>query len=237
MYKGKKIIGLIPARGGSKGLLRKNSKPLIGKPLIAWTIESALESRYLDKLLVSTDDEEIANISIKYGAEVPFIRPGLLSTDNAKMIDVILHTVNWLEDHGLLFDLIMLLQPTSPLRTTNDIDNIVEFLFSKNAMASVSVCKANNHPYWTNTLPYDGCLGNFLRPEVRDKNRQEISATYRLNGALYLAYIDYLKNTMSFIGKEAFAYIMPNERSVDIDDELDFRFVEFLLNNSSLQHD
>jgi len=138
MYKDKKILALIPARGGSKGLPRKNIKPLLGKPLIAWTIEQSLASKYLDKVVVSTEDKEIAEISKKYGAEVPFIRPKELAKDDTPSIDVVLHAIDFLEKKEL-FNIIVLLQPTSPLRTISDIDNSIEFLFSKNAQAIISV--------------------------------------------------------------------------------------------------
>ena len=231
MYKGKNILGLIPARGGSKGLPRKNIKPLLGKPLIAWTIEQALASKYLDRVVVSTDDKEIAEISKKYGAEVPFMRPKELAKDNAKGIDVVLHAIDWLKenDNRKQYDLIILLQPTSPLRTTEDIDKAIELLFLKEAKAIVSVCEVDHHPLWANTLPEDGSMKDFIRREVMNKNRQELPIFYRLNGAIYLAYCDYIKKQKSFFGEKTFAYIMPRERSVDIDDEIDLKLAEILI--------
>ena len=231
MYKGKNILGLIPARGGSKGLPRKNIKPLLGKPLIAWTIEEALASKYLDRLIVSTDDKEIAEISKKYGAEVPFIRPKELAEDNAKGIDVALHAIDWLKknDKQKQYDLLMLLQPTSPLRTTEDIDKAIELLFLKDAKAIVSVCEVDHYPLWSNTLPENGCMKDFIRKEIMNKNRQELPIFYRLNGCIYLAYCSYLQKQRSFFGEKSFAYIMPKERSIDIDGEIDFRLAEILL--------
>ena len=230
MYKGKNILGLIPARGGSKGLPRKNIKPLLGKPLIAWTIEQALASKYLDRVVVSTDDKEIAEISKKYGAEIPFIRPKELAEDNAKGIDVVLHAIDWLmkNDRRKQYDLIMLLQPTSPLRKTEDIDKAIELLFLKEVKAIVSVCEVEHHPLWANTLPKDRCMKNFIRQEIMDKNRQELPLFYRLNGAIYLAYCNYIKQCKSFIGKETFAYIMPKSRSADVDNKIDFELAEIL---------
>jgi len=231
LYKGKTILGLIPARGGSKGLPRKNIKPLSDKPLIAWTIEQALASKYLDRIAVSTDDKEIAEVSKKYGADVPFIRPKELAEDNAKGIDVVLHAIDWLKknDRRKQYDLMMLLQPTSPLRTTEDIDKAIELLFLKKAKAIVSVCEVDHHPLWANTLPEDGCMKDFIRKEVMNKNRQELPKFYRLNGAIYIAYCDYLQKQKSFFGKDTFAYIMPKSRSMDIDDEIDFRLAEILI--------
>lgn len=232
MYKGKNILGLIPARGGSKGLPRKNIKPLLGKPLIAWTIEQALASKYLDRVVVSTDDKEIADISKKYGAEVPFMRPKELAEDNAKGIDVVLHAIDWLKenDKRKQYDLIMLLQSTSPLRTTEDIDKAIELLFLlKEAKAIVSVCEVDHHSLWVNTLPDDRCMKDFIKPEIMNKNRQELPKFYRLNGAIYIAYCNYLQKRKSFFGKETFAYIMPREKSIDIDDKIDFKLVEILI--------
>ncbi|MEA2015212.1 MAG: acylneuraminate cytidylyltransferase family protein [Actinomycetota bacterium] len=229
MYKGKTILGLIPARCGSKGLPRKNIKPLLGKPLIVWTIEQALASKYLDRVIVSTDDKEIVEVSKKYGAEVPFMRPKELATDEAKGIDVVLHTIDWIEKNDQLYDLVMLLQPTSPLRKSEDIDKAIELLILKKAKAIVSVCEVDHHPLWANILPEDGCMKGFIKTEIMNKSRQELPVFYRLNGAIYFAYCNYLKRQKSFFGRDTFAYIMPQERSIDIDDEIDFKLAEFLM--------
>jgi N-acylneuraminate cytidylyltransferase/CMP-N,N'-diacetyllegionaminic acid synthase len=231
MYQEKSILALIPARGGSKGLPRKNIRPLSGKPLIAWTIEQSMKSRYLDRVIVNTDDKEITKISKEYGAEVPFIRPKELARDEAKGIDVVLHTIDWLKenDKGKKYDLIMLLQPTSPLRKYEDIDKAIELLFLKEAKAIVSVSEVDHHPLWSNTLPEDKSMRNFIKKEIKNKNRQELPVFYRLNGAIYLAYCDYIKEKKSFIGKDTFAYIMSRERSIDIDDEIDLRLASLLL--------
>jgi len=228
MYKGKSVLGLIPARGGSKGLPRKNIKPLLGKPLIAYTIEQALASKHLDRVIVSTDSEEIAEVSRKYGAEVPFMRPKELATDEAKSINVVLHVIKWMEENDKSYDLLMLLQPTSPLRTVEDIDKAIELLLEKEANAIISVCEVEQHSYWSNVLPPDGCMKNFIRPEVTNKNRQELPLFYRLNGAIYLVYWDYLKQEKTFFGDKTFAYIMPRERSIDIDEEIDFILAELI---------
>lgn len=234
MNNGGKILGIIPARGGSKGLPGKNILPLLGKPLILWTIEQAFLSRYLDKIIVSTEDEEIAEIVKKNGAEVPFIRPVELATDHAKGIDVVIHAIDWFETNKNYFDMVMLLQPTSPLRTSQDIDNAVECLFLKKAKGVVSICETEHPPLWSNSLPADGCMKDFLRPEILNKNRQEIQVFYRINGAIYLADCNYLKSQKSFFGKETYAYVMPKERSIDIDTDIDFKFAEFLLQRIQL---
>lgn len=229
MYKGKRFLGIIPARGGSKGLPGKNIRCLLDKPLIAWTIEQALAGRYLDRVIVTTDDKEIAAISKKYGADVPFMRPEELADDEAKTIDVVLHAISRLELEKGNYDLAVLLQPTSPLREAGDIDGAIELLFLRNAQAVISVCKAEHHPFWTNTLPSDGCMKDFIRPEIKHKHRQQLPDFYRLNGAIYAAYCSYLKAQKDFFGAETYSYIMPEGRSVDIDSELDFKFAEFLL--------
>lgn len=231
MYKEKSILALIPARGGSKGLPRKNIVPLLGKPLIAWTIEGALSSKYLDGIIVSTDDKEIAQIARKYGAEVPFKRPKHLARDSSKGIDVVLHAINWFEKKGNQYDLLMLLQPTSPLRTVEDIDGSVEYFFAKQGDVVVSVCEAEHNPLWTNTLPDDMCLKKFINLKVSGLNRQELPKYYRLNGSIYLARWEYLKKRKNYFGEYSFAYIMPKEKSIDIDDLFDLKLAEYFLTN------
>lgn len=202
---------------------------MAGKPLIVWTIDAARSSRYVDRVVVSTDDEEIASVARTFRADVPFLRPGELATDESRPMDALLHAVTALEAAGDRYDFVMLLQPTSPLRTARDIDSAAELLFSINAGAVVSVCEAEHHPYWSNTLQPDGNMKDFLRPEISNSNRQELPIFYRLNGALYMASSDYLKAKRSFMNDDTYAYIMPRERSVDIDTAFDFAFAELLL--------
>jgi N-acylneuraminate cytidylyltransferase/CMP-N,N'-diacetyllegionaminic acid synthase len=209
----------------------KNIKLLCGKPLIAWTIDHAKKSKYLDDILVSTDCEKIADISKKYDANVSFLRPEELATDDAKAIDVIIHAIDYLEGQGCLYDLVMYLQPTSPLREPEDIDCAIESLFSSNAQVVVGVCEAEYPSYAMNILPPDGCMKHFLKPELINKNRQDLPIEYRINGAIYLVYSNYLKLQRSLFGEETYAYIIPRERSVDIDNEIDFKFAEFILNS------
>jgi CMP-N,N'-diacetyllegionaminic acid synthase len=229
VYEDKTIVGFIPARGGSKGLPNKNILPLLGKPLISWTIEQAKNSLYIDKIIVSTEDEEIAGISRKYGAQVPFLRPAHIATDDAKTIDAVLHALGWFESMKEFCDLLIVLQPTSPLRTAEDIDRAVELLFSKKAQSVVSVCEVGHHPYLSNTLPENHSLKDFLKPEVINTRRQDMPSFYRLNGAIYLSYCEHLQKEKHFFGDNSYAYIMPKERSIDIDNEIDFKFAEFLL--------
>lgn len=232
MYNGKRILTIIPARGGSKGLPGKNIRDLSGKPLIAWSIDAALKSRYLDKILVSTDSTEIAGVAKQFHAEVPFLRPAHLATDEAKSIDAVSHAIKWLEEHGQSFDLVMILQPTSPLRTTRDIDAAIELFFQKNASAVISVAPCDHHPWWTNSLPEDGNMESFLRPEALS-NRQGLPQYYRLNGAIYLAEITFLMENGSFFSPRTFAYLMPASSSIDIDTHLDFKLADLILAEES----
>jgi len=228
VYKNKKILALITARGGSKRFPHKNIKRFAGKPLIAWTIEQARRSKYIDRIIVSTDSMKIAKIARKYRAEVPFLRPKRLSTDKAKSVDVVVHTIEWVERNNENYDLLILLQPTSPLRKAEDIDNAVRLLFQKRAKSVVSLCQAEARPWRCNTLPKSASMRNFLRPEIVHKNRRNLPRLYKLNGAIYLTYCNYFKRKRSFFGKDTYAYVMPNAKSVDIDSEADFRLAEIL---------
>jgi len=228
MYNNKKVLAIIPARGGSKRLPGKNILDLNGKPLIAWTIEAAKKSINIDKLIVSTDDNNIANISKRYGAEVPFMRPKELSSDTASSIDVILHAINFYKEKNLEFEYVLLLQPTSPLRITEDIDNAFKIL-DNNTKAIVSVCETEHSPLWSNTLPDDLSMKDFISSEIKNKRSQDLHKYYRLNGAIYIAGIEYLKNNNGFLGTNTKAFIMPQERSVDIDSEVDFKLVKTII--------
>ena len=232
MFKGKKILGLIPARGGSKGLPQKNVKSLLGKPLIAWTFEQSLASKYLDQVIVSTDDKEIASVSERFGVKVPFVRSEELATDEARMVDVVLHAINWFENNDRIYDLIVLLQPTSPTRITGDIDNAIELLFKKGASSIISVCEDGYPPFLSNTLPEDGSMKNFVKDEHLGKNRQELPQSFRINGAVYVVYSDYLKKEKEFLGNNTYAYTMPGNRSIDIDNMIDFKLAELILQES-----
>ncbi len=207
----------------------KNIRSLCGEPLIAWTIREAKRSKYLDEVLVSTDCERTAGISRTYGATVPFLRPERLATDTAKAMEVILHALDYLQRRGQWYDLLMYLQPTSPLRTAEDIDVATEVLLSSNAKAIVSVSEADMNPNTVNILPSDRCMKNFLKPEFANTNRQDHQVYYRINGAIYLAFSQYLKSHKTFFGNETYAYVMSRDRSIDIDNEIDFKFAEIML--------
>jgi len=230
MISDKNVLAIIPARSGSKGLPGKNMKELCGKPLIAWSIEQAKSCNDVDRIVVSTDDRGIAEVAKKYGAELPFMRPAELANDTASTIDVIFHTIGWLKKYkDYQAGYILLLQPTSPLRTVEDIRAAIQMLKDENARAVVSVCETDHHPWWSNTLPEDGNMKDFIRPEIRNKRRQELPVFYRLNGAIYLADTDYLYKHNGFFGPDTFAYKMLKNRSVDIDSDVDFKLAALLV--------
>lgn len=220
-----KYLAIIPARGGSKRLPRKNVLNLCGKPLISYSIEAGLKSKYIDKVIVSSDDEEILNISSKLRAET-IKRPDELSSDTATTFDAIKHTIDNVEK----YDYVVLLQPTSPLRNEKHIDEAIEFLEEKKASAIISVCEVEHSPLWSNTLPKNGSMNNFLKEEVLNKRSQDLEKYYRLNGAIYICRTDLLLKEKSFFLKEdIFAYIMAKKYSIDIDEDIDFKIAEIFM--------
>ncbi|MBP1908189.1 cytidylyltransferase domain-containing protein [Methanolobus bombayensis] len=222
-----KIIGIIPARGGSKGVPGKNAKELAGKPLIAYTIEAALASKYLDQVFVSTDDIEISNISEKYKANV-IKRPSELAKDNSPTIDAIFHAIDTIQNQNIEVGMVVLLQPTSPLRTTFDIDKAIELFSEKKCESLVSVCEAEHPPFW-----YSQIEAGYLKPLMNEKylkmRRQDLPRTYLPNGAIYISIPSTLKKFNGFYCSKTIPYIMPLQRSIDIDNEIDFMTVETIL--------
>lgn len=223
-----KILAIIPARSGSKGLKDKNIKDLNGKPLIAHTIEVAKKSNLFSDIIVSTDSERYAEISRKYGAIVPFLRSEELSSDTASSTDVILDVLKKMEDLGKKYDSFILLQPTSPLRTIEDLQGAYKLYKEKRANAVISVCEMEHSPLWSNTLPENLSLDNFLKKE-NDDNRQKLPIYYRLNGAIYISNVKYFTKYNDFYYKNSYAYIMSKRNSIDIDDEFDFKIAEILM--------
>ena len=218
----KTFLAIIPARGGSKRLPRKNILDLCGKPLISWSIEAALKSKYISKVVVSSDDEEILNISSNFGADI-IKRPYELANDTATTFDTVKHTIDNFEN----YDYIVLLQPTSPLRNVKHIDEAIELLEEKQADAIVSVSEMDHSPLWSNILPEDGNMRGFLREEILNKRSQDLEKYYRLNGAVYICKTDKLLENKSFFLKDnIFAYIMDRKSSIDIDEEIDFLFAQ-----------
>jgi len=225
------FLAIIPARGGSKRLPNKNVLGLVGKPLIAWSIEAARNTNNISEVVVSTDSLDIKKIAEEYGANVPFIRPENLSDDTSNSFDVVKHCIEFYQtNYNQTFDYTILLQPTSPLRTNFDIENAIKLLIEKNADAVISVCEVEHSPLWTNTIDNTRSLDNFLRDEIKSKRSQDLPTYYRINGALYICKTsELLKQKTFFLTKNSFAYIMPKEKSVDIDTLLDFKMAEFLL--------
>lgn len=226
------IAGLILARGGSKAIPRKNVLNVGGKPLIAWTIEAAMNSGYLDRIIVSTDDDEIAEVAREWGAETPFIRPAELAQDDSPPVPAMVHAIDWIESHGDdTVDYAMLLQPTSPLRTAEDIDGAVELSVEKRAESVVSVCPTHAHPYWTKCIGDDGVLENFVKRPSGYVQRQSLPPAYVLNGSIYLATRELVRERHMLITKTTYAYIMPEERSFDIDTPWDMHLADLILSN------
>jgi CMP-N,N'-diacetyllegionaminic acid synthase len=225
-----KIIGLITARGGSKAIPRKNIKLLAGRPMIAWTIEAALQSRNLCRVIVSTDDEETVQISRTWGAEVPFIRPSRLAEDDSPHMLTVEHAIQWLEEHNNERpDYLMLLQPTSPLRTTEDIDAASQIAIERNAISVVSVCRTSHHPYLSKEIMEDGTLADFMPADVAYLRRQDLPPAYVLNGAIYLARRESILDNHTFLPAGVYAYIMPPERSLDVDSPWDSYLADLIL--------
>ena len=221
------MIAVIPARGGSKGVPGKNIKDLYGKPLIAYTIEAALNAKYISEVIVSTDDEEIAKVAQKYGAKVPFLRPATLATDNAQAIDSYIYTVERLNrDFGYKINDFIVLLPTTPLRVSEDIDNAAKMYVNKKADSVISYVEGcspitgfkylNDDHSFEHNFPYSLA------------NRQEMKKAFIPNGAVYVFKLSLLKGG-SYFSDKSYAYVMPQSRSIDIDTTQDFEYVEFIL--------
>jgi len=223
MIGNKRILGLIPARGGSKGIPRKNVRLLGGKPLIAWTIDEAKKSKYIDRLVVSTDDHEIAEIARKYGADVPFMRPAELATDTARGVDVVLHALHKLPE----YDAVILLQPTSPFRTTADIDGAIEH-WAAFGRSVVGITEAPKSPYWMYQLRGDGSLKELLQQPPNAANRQELPRAYVLNGAIYVGGREELMRNGGFLTSVSQGFLMANEHSIDVDTEIDWDLIALI---------
>jgi len=233
MLKNKKILAIIPARGGSKGVPRKNIRNLAGKPLIAWTIEEGKKSKYIDRLIVSSEDSEIIEVAKAYGCDVPFIRPQDLASDETPGIDPVIHALKLLPN----YDYVVLLQPTSPLRIVEDIDACIERLFETMAPSCVSVTKPEKSPFWMYTLKEKGLMEPLIQQNAIVTRRQDLPDVYALNGAVYVARTEWLLETKTFLTEETTAYIMSKSRSFDIDTEEDFSLCDWMMSRrESLQN-
>jgi CMP-N-acetylneuraminic acid synthetase len=224
MYKGKTFLAVIPARGGSKRLPRKNVLDLNGKPLIAYSIEAGLKSKYIDKVIVTSDDDEILEIAKKYKSNT-IKRSAKLASDTATTFDTVKHVIDNCEEYNY----IILLQPTSPLRDDKNIDQAIELLDSKKADAVVSVCEMCHSPLWANTLDNSLSMKGFLRDELVNKRSQDLEKNYIVNGAIYICKTNkFLKEESFFLKDNIFAYQMNRKESIDIDDEMDFKIAQAL---------
>jgi len=225
LLKKKKYLAVILARGGSKRLPRKNLRRLNGKPLIAHTIISALKCQHLDEIIVSSDDKEILKVSKKYGAKT-ITRPKHLASDRAKSSHALKHVI----ENSPNFEYMVMLQPTSPLRNEKHINDAIHLLEKKNASAVVSVCKTEHNPLWSNTLPKNFSMQGFFNNNVFNKRSQDLKSYYRLNGAIYICKINsFLKEKSFFLKKKIYAFEMPQEESIDIDTEFDFKMAKALM--------
>jgi len=231
MKENSKFLGVITARGGSKRLKRKNALLLLGKPLIAYVIEAAKKSKLLDRVIVTTDDEEIANTAKEYGAEVPFMRPDELATDTASSEDVVRHAVEWLEkNEGYNCDFVVTLQPTSPLVDGSHIDTCIEKMTELNCDSVISVIETPYPPYWMYKENADR-LKPFLQDKIEydNKHRTELEKTYQANGAVYVTKRDVLMNENRIIGKDCGFIVMNRKDSIDIDTIYDFKVAETII--------
>lgn len=228
MYNGKKILAIIPARGGSKGIPHKNIKEVNGRPLIAYSIGEAKKSRYIDRLIISTENKQIAEVGKKFGADVPFMRPAALAQDSTPGIEPILHALDWFTQRKERYDYVMCLQCTSPLRTQEHIDQAIEGLIDRNKDSIVSVCESKVLPFWMKKIS-GGLLKDFLDSVPFYARRQDAPAVYQLNGAIYMARSEVLEARKNWYTENTLPYIMDEESSMDIDTPMDLKFLEFLL--------
>lgn len=235
MYKKLRILAVIPARGGSKRLPGKNIKKLLGKPLIAYAIEAAKKSKHIDWVLVSTDDLRIAKVAKKHGAEVPFLRPAKLATDTALTLPVVQHAVKYVEENDVnkKIDLIVLMQPTSPLVLSEDIDLAIEKLVRTNSNSCISVSEVSERPEWMQVFS-----GQKIMPLIKTKleetrRSQDLKRLFIINGAVYVIRRDTLMDKNHILDKNSTAIIMPKERSVDIDEAVDFKIAEAIMSDKS----
>ena len=233
MYDGKRILGLIPARGGSKGIPDKNLVDLHGKPLIAHRIASALKSRYIDRTIVSTDSETIAETARRFGADVPFLRPEELALDTSKTIEAVLHAVRTLEASGDRFDVLLLLQPTQPLTTAQDMEAAIELFFRKGQKGLVSVSPVEENPLLMRTINENAELVSLLGVNSTCR-RQDMPEYYKVNGCIYINRIDELTERTSF-NDNPVGFVMERSHSVDIDEPKDLALAEYFLDRRTEQ--
>ena len=228
------MLAIIPARGGSKGLPGKNIKLLGDLPLICHTIKAALDSNLIDRVIVSTENDEIASIAKNCGAEVPFMRSIDLASDTSMVMDSYLQVVDMItKENSKLIESFVALLPTVPLRTSKDIDKAIQIFNDKNANSVISVVEASAPVYWHRSISKEGILENFLPEFNALKNRQELKKTYLPNGAVYVFRTEVLRSTREYYTSKTYPYIMPKERSADIDDNFDFEWARYLFKKNN----
>lgn len=226
MVNGKTILALITARGGSKGIPQKNIIDLGGKPLLAWTIEAAQKSKYIDRLILSSDDAKIIDTAKAYGCEVPFIRPAELASDTASSMDVIFHALDSLSTS---YDYLLLLQPTSPFRTAAHIDQAIEHLFERQALSVVSISKSKKSPDLIFYQAENGTLHPIIKSDPTVTRRQDAKITFQYNGALYFTSIPYLNKVKSYKTPETIGFQLSNFIDIDIDEPEDLAYARYLV--------
>jgi CMP-N,N'-diacetyllegionaminic acid synthase len=233
------VLAIIPARGGSKGLPGKNIRPLCGKPLLAWPLEAAVNSRYIDRVVVSTEDETIAAVALKWGGDVPFVRPAELATDTAKSSDVILHALNFIQNSDKMYDYIVLLEPTSPLTESRDIDSALEQLYTNrsNADSIVGVCNVEGHHpnFCVRINQLNGLIEPYQDPDFSAAGRrQDLDPVFAFDGSLYISASDVYLEKKSFYHTRTLPRVFPKWKSFEIDDIVDYLCVEAMMKNRNL---
>lgn len=229
------ILGIITARGGSKGVPNKNLELVAGKPLIAWTVATAIASRRLTRTIVSTDSQQIASAAQKHGGCVPFLRPPELAQDRTPHAPVIQHAINWVRTYDKFApDYIVILQPTSPFRLPEDIDNAVEIAVTKKANSVISLCHSHRPPWWAKTISEDGRVFSLLPQTQQPGLRQEMPPAFMPNGAVYVVDVPYFMQTGVIVGDNSYAYLMPENRSLDIDTEWDLQLARLIMESNTL---
>lgn len=228
MIEGRTVLGIIPARGGSKGIPRKNIRTLASKPLLAWTVEAARKSKFIDRLIVSTDDDEIAEVARRLDCEVPFLRPADISGDTSGSSELVHHAIKLLGR----YDLVVLLQPTSPLRKTADIDETISLCHNQKLHSATTIAPARENPSLMYFKMSDLQFRPILEGAPKTGRRQEQRQAYVLNGAVYVIQTETFIDSPQFVSEGTGFHLMPEERSVDIDTPLDFEYAEFLLNKT-----
>lgn len=232
MYQNKTFLAIIPARSGSKGLPNKNIRILCGKPLIAWSIEAGLQSKYIDEVVVSTDSQEYAQIAKSYGAKVPFLRPNELAQDTSTTFESIKHTIDFYKKHlNREFDYVVLLEPTSPLREVCDIDNSIEMLFAHTtAQAIVGVCKTESqNPVFLVKLDSFNFIQSYSNKNFSPIRRQEIEDFFFFEGTIYVGTTQSFLENKGFYHSQTIGYQVPKWKSLEVDDEDDFWMIEMMM--------